>query len=298
MRKLATLLLFALQSLVLLAGLKENHPYILLTSDSVSIHSIPYSRYGSIGITYINDLNGNYKDTILRYFNSLECEYSSNGKWIIEENLFEILFFHEGQGTKMYSSEELMPEAIDSLQSFMLPDGEFQDISSTGWILQSFIVKDFYYAVLANRKLIRTKLNSEKKETPIPLGSINFEQYKSLKKEAGTFSIVYPDFEMPDKDLVEGEFSITEKISREIHPQSNISFTVDFKNCKPMLLNYFESTQRSIYLIGSEPTIEETNPLEFDYYTAVKRIVEDETNWNCKLANDHWVFSYRVYKVE
>jgi hypothetical protein len=251
-----------------------------------------------MGITYITDLNGNYKDTIFRYFNSLKCKYSSNGKWIVEENLFGISFFHEGKSAKMYSSEELMPETIDSLQPFMFPNGELQDISSTGWIVQSFIVKDFYYAVLANRKLIRTKLNSEKKEAPMPLGSLNFEQYKSLKKEAGTFSIVYPDFEMPDKDLVEEEFSITEKISKEVQPQSNISFTVDFKNCKPMLLNYFESTQRSIYIIGTEPTIEETNPLEFDYYTAVKRIVEDETNWNCKLATDHWIFSYRVYKVE
>lgn len=295
MNRIALILIQLFTSLVLQATVSNNVSYTLITSDSIEIHSIPYSNYGSMGITIVNDLkNSDITDTIARYFKPNECTVSDDGKWIIEYDMGSISFYNNGKIVKTYLQEELIQEPTDTFQLVKFPDGKEFETSSSAWIIESFIVDDYFYALLADKQLARISLSNIKKASPIALGVIQFSQFDSLRTLTHKSQIHYSELELPDKEMVEKNTeSISEKIEQDIQPDLNISFTVLFTNCTPTLLNYYESEHYSIYLFGSENDV--IDPLNFRYYFQVKEIVENETNWNCKLKFDNWVFSYRIY---
>lgn len=274
-----------------------NIPYTFITDDSLKVNSIPYSKYGALGITYVNDLKSNLpQDTIKRYFNP-NTIISNRANWFIEIDRFSIRILEKEKIVKYYSKDELIKESFPSAIKF--PNSEVKQITDDNWIIESFINDDVYYALLANGQLAKINLIQPKNTSPKNIGTISFEDYDSLKGTSD--KIIFREFDYnfnpPEKIIVEKDSvnGIKEIINNKLQLNKNISFTVLFSSCKPKLLNYHESNESPIYLIGSK--IDSTfNFEEFDYYFLIKEIIENVDNWDCNLNIENWVFSYRIIR--
>ncbi len=273
-----------------------NYPYIKKTQDSVYITSKPFCEYGTYGKTTVQKgFNGKIIYQLDQYIYP-STFFSKDGNYRIETRFNQFYFYYRDSLIKSYILKDIIKNPPDYVN--------FNGMIFHEWIIDSFLYKNVFYALLIDGQLLHIGIN-QKLQTPKTIKKISLDYYKKLKIKADTDMFVDNDdeeFNMPEKNQVKciNDTLIEDIIKRTVEPLTSeafyISVSIAFKENKAKIIGFFTTNYHLGACLVYKNDFYFDNSYDFIVFNSLKEIIENKITYTCSFDNniEEWAFNYIV----